>query len=504
MANYKSITPFALVKFLDTKIIGQDEAKRSSAFFVYMHLKRFENRHKGIESPKLNLLLKGPTGSGKTLILSTLCEYLELPFEVVDITTFSETGYSGNDLEKFFSERSHLTKTPWPKYFKDIRDGETVKDSDTGKGTVEYRVAKFKTSAKVDLTKTTYGPIFFKPIWRLSDKDFISVTRAVRSIPAKEIEAGLRNCFLNTTKYAVLDPWELINRADEIASIFNTTFDITPAERKLSYQINLLEKEEFLELTKYAIGITETATNRGGAVRKITKWIDDRNDDAAMTPFEKDLADLLARLDPNKAKKKNADGPSFFEELGIIFFDEIDKLAAQPGQSLVSRDGVQRTLLKFIEGSDINGVKTNNIGFVAAGSFSSGFDIMPELMGRFGIRTTLNKLGRDDLYQIAKLPGSIYHNTFIEKNMLPFSDIEMDEAIFSYIVDVANEQNQIEYLGARVIANTFINILNGILIRECLEEITSARLIYENTETFKLKLVLRNGTEEEHSVEYGF
>lgn len=518
MAVYKPITPFQLVEYLNTKIIGQDEAKRSAAFFVYMHIKRFENRLKGIDSPKLNLLLKGPTGSGKTLILSTICEHLGLPFEVVDITTFSETGYSGNDLEKFFNERSGLIKIPWPKYFQDMRKGKTSERGkvslDESEGLspeerIKERINWIYQANGLDLKKEVYGPIYIPVIAKLNTTDLILFGTSLSMVPKTKRLDAIKHFFSRDEVSYAIDPvTDLIDKAGMIGKMFNYTFDHNKREKDLAREINGLSHERFIKLEKECGNWKGAVSSVSLLMTKLNRWLRRTSPSAASLTIEDVCAQLDALIGGKKeevvTQKKTGETKTFFEELGIIFFDEIDKLAAETGKSMVSRDGVQRTLLKFVEGGMINNVSTHDIGFVAAGSFSSGLDIMPELMGRFGIRTTLKKLTRDDLYHIAKLPGSIYYNTFVDKNMLPFDDIEIDEGILSHIVDIADAQNQKEYLGARVIGNTFINILNSILIRECLLEIKSARLSYKDKKCFKLDLALNDGTKQEHLIQYGF
>ncbi|MBD3866780.1 MAG: ATP-dependent Clp protease ATP-binding subunit ClpX [Acidobacteria bacterium] len=93
--------PVEIKTFLDEYVIGQDEAKKRLAVAVYNHYKRNEmsKRRTEVEIQKSNILLVGPTGSGKTLLAQTLARLLSVPFAIVDATTLTEAGYVGEDVE---------------------------------------------------------------------------------------------------------------------------------------------------------------------------------------------------------------------------------------------------------------------------------------------------------------------------------------------------------------------------------------------------------------------
>jgi len=95
-------TPREIKKYLDLFIIGQDDAKKSLSVAVYNHYKRIANPVKDpedVEIEKSNVLLIGPTGTGKTLLAKTLARKLKVPFALVDATTLTEAGYVGEDVE---------------------------------------------------------------------------------------------------------------------------------------------------------------------------------------------------------------------------------------------------------------------------------------------------------------------------------------------------------------------------------------------------------------------
>jgi ATP-dependent Clp protease ATP-binding subunit ClpX len=101
-ANHKLPKPLELKEYLDQYVIGQEATKKKLAVAVYNHYKRVQmNKQRGaeVELSKSNILLIGPTGTGKTLLAQTLARILDVPFAIVDATTLTEAGYVGEDVE---------------------------------------------------------------------------------------------------------------------------------------------------------------------------------------------------------------------------------------------------------------------------------------------------------------------------------------------------------------------------------------------------------------------
>jgi ATP-dependent Clp protease ATP-binding subunit ClpX len=94
--------PLEIKEFLDQYVIGQEVSKKKLAVAVYNHYKRIKigrRRHRDVELAKSNVMLIGPTGTGKTLLAQTLARMLSVPFAIVDATTLTEAGYVGEDVE---------------------------------------------------------------------------------------------------------------------------------------------------------------------------------------------------------------------------------------------------------------------------------------------------------------------------------------------------------------------------------------------------------------------
>jgi ATP-dependent HslUV protease ATP-binding subunit HslU len=159
------------------------------------------------------------------------------------------------------------------------------------------------------------------------------------------------------------------------------------------------------------------------------------------------------------------------QQSGIIFIDEIDKVAGREGGHGpdVSREGVQRDILPIVEGTTVNTkygmVKTDHILFVAAGAFhvSKPSDLIPELQGRFPIRVELEALGRDDFIRILTEPKSALVKQYTALLSTENVNIRFTEGAISRIADFAALVNErTENIGARRLHTVMEKLLDQI------------------------------------------
>ncbi|MEM9984318.1 MAG: ATP-dependent protease ATPase subunit HslU, partial [Bacteroidota bacterium] len=361
------LTPARIVQELDKYIIGQKDAKKSVAIAL-------RNRWRRLQAPEEirreiipnNIMMIGPTGVGKTEIARRLAQLAEAPFIKVEASKFTEVGYVGRDVESM------------------VRD------------LVEQSVNMVRAEQK--------------------DK--------VRKVAEEQADEAILDI--------LIPPVRKRNKAN--GSSTSTTVGFPSAEEMGDEELNERTREKFREKLKKG-------------------ELDDRQIEVEMTvpssnvqvvgPMGMDgidgLQDMLSGMMPKKKKKRKltiADAREYFIEeeaerlidmdnvtrealdrasnSGIIFIDEVDKVAVSSGSGKggadVSRQGVQRDLLPIVEGSVVNtkhgSVKTDHMLFIAAGAFhlAKPSDLIPELQGRFPIRVELEALTQEDFFKILTQP----------------------------------------------------------------------------------------------------
>lgn len=395
------MTPREIVKELDRYIIGQENAKKAVAVALRNRYRRnlLPDHLKEEITPK-NIIMKGPTGVGKTEIARRLAKIVKAPFVKVEATKFTEVGYVGRDVESMIRDLVEVA----------VR---LVKEE-------KIKEVEQKASEKVSkqLAKVLY-PIK-KPLFPEMNED--------------ELKNKLYNDLLEG-KY-----------------------------RDIIVEVDLPQAPKNIQLAPGSGIEMNIGDIFGGVMPKKTKKRSVTIGEAYKALMEEESDKLIDEESVNSEAIKRA------ENEGIIFVDEIDKIAskATSGQD-VSREGVQRDILPIVEGSTVSTkygqVKTDYILFIAAGAFhvSSVDDLIPELQGRFPIKVTLDNLTENDFIQILKTTDNSILTQY--KELLLVDNVEInftDDAIEEIAKIAAAENENNENIGARRLHTIMEKLLSDI------------------------------------------
>lgn len=371
----KELTPRQIVSELNKYIIGQDEAKRSVAIALRNRLRRLklDDEMRKEVKPK-NLLMIGPTGVGKTEIARRLADIVQAPFIKVEATKYTEVGYVGRDVESMVRD---LVENA----IRLVKKQKHSEVSEKAKAKAIERIAKaLKPGEKI---KKATAPANNVGGFNLTDmfKQFAPQSEEVeeQEIVSDEVAASRRH-IRQQIRDGLLDKHEVTIKLEEKKVQLNS---LNPAMEQM------LDMQESLNALRPKKKIERTVTVKE-AIELLTEEEADR---------------LVNQEDINQQALRLA------EENGIIFIDEIDKIATKNQQSgEVSRQGVQRDILPIVEGSQIQTkygiISTDHILFIGSGAFhvSKPSDLIPELQGRFPIRVNLNDLTKPDFIRILSEP----------------------------------------------------------------------------------------------------
>ena len=393
-----SMTPREIVEELNRHIVGQDDAKRAVAIALRNRWRRMQlNEALQAEVTPKNILMIGPTGVGKTEIARRLAKLANAPFIKVEATKFTEVGYVGRDVESIIRD---LTEGA----IKSTREEEMKK--------VNFRAAEAAEERILDVLLPPPKADSFD-----SDNNssgFASETRQKfrkklreGDLDDTEIEVDLK---ANPLGVEIMTPPGMEDMASQLQGMFQNMGTQKTNKRKLKVKdaFKLLVDEEAQKLIN-----EEEVKSR--ALRQV-------------------------------------------EQNGIVFIDEIDKVAKRGEYSGtdVSREGVQRDLLPLVEGCTVSTkhgvVKTDHILFIASGAFhlSKPTDLVPELQGRLPIRVELNALEADDFVRILVEPNASLSEQYIELMATEGVTLEFTEEGIKSIAQTAfNVNEQTENIGAR-------------------------------------------------------
>ncbi len=410
MTEISTLTPSRIVEELDKYIISQSAAKRSVAIALRNRWRRQqvkgEMKHEIMPN---NIIMIGPTGVGKTEIARRIARLVDAPFVKVEASKFTEVGYVGRDVESMIREL------------------------------MSYSVVQTRTRM-VDEVKAEARAMAIEKVLDI----LIPVKR--RKTDRDDPETAARQKRSREKMRAKLMDGKLDDKEIQI--------EVSPEDNLPSFEIMSNFGLEALDLD-FSDMLSNILPPRGGKKHKTTVF------NALKNFTEQEISRLVPKDKVAEAARKAV------EENGIVFIDEIDKIATseKTGGIDVSRSGVQRDLLPIVEGSSVptkyGAVDTSHILFIAAGAFSSAkpSDLIPELQGRFPIRVELNSLNEEDFVRILSEPENAltkqYRELFAtEKVELGFSSGAIKE-IAKYAA-VANEK--MEDIGARRL-HTILNAL---------------------------------------------
>ncbi|MBT9286147.1 MULTISPECIES: HslU--HslV peptidase ATPase subunit [Bacillus] len=414
----KPLTPRQIVDRLDQYIVGQQDAKKAVAVALRNRYRRslLDEKLRDEIVPK-NILMMGPTGVGKTEIARRIAKLTGAPFIKIEATKFTEVGYVGRDVESMVRD---LVETS-------VR---LIK---------EEKISEVKEQAEENANK-----------------------RIVRLlVPGKKKQAGVKN------------PFEMLfggsQAANDDEAEQQEEASLEEKRKRMAHQLALGELEDHY----VSVEVEEQQPS-----------MFDMLQGSGMEQMGMNMQDALSNLVPKKKKRRkmtvrearkvltNEEAGKLIdmdevgqeavlraEEGGIIFIDEIDKIAKNGGASSsadVSREGVQRDILPIVEGSTVvtkyGSVKTDHVLFIAAGAFhmAKPSDLIPELQGRFPIRVELSKLTVDDFVKILVEPDNALLKQYQALLQTEGISLEFSDEAIRKIAEVAYHVNQdTDNIGAR-------------------------------------------------------
>ena len=416
----QQLTPRQIVHELDRFIVGQDEAKKAVAIALRNRYRRsrVESELRDEIIPK-NILMIGPTGVGKTEIARRLAKLVSAPFIKVEATKFTEVGYVGRDVESIIRD---LTENA----VRMVRREHEERVMPRARVLAEERLSDLL--AHGPRKNTASNPL-----------DFLLGKQKEQQPSGEEVAA-------------------LAKRKEDIR-LQLMRGEIEDTELDLEVE----DEAPTLEVGGNSISLVDMMGNMMPKRTKIRH--------VKVSEARKILTDQeAARLIDNDAVQEEAIHRT--EQNGIVFIDEIDKIASASGGHGpdVSREGVQRDILPIVEGCTVNtkygAVKTDFMLFIAAGAFhvSKVTDLIPELQGRFPVHVKLKSLTKQDFMQIMTVPENALTKQYQALLAVDRVMVTFEESAISAVAEAAcNANENAEDIGARRLHAIFEQLLEDVL-----------------------------------------
>ena len=429
-------TPKQIVSLLDEYIIGQDEAKKAVAVALYNRYRRMQLPKKMQEdiTPK-NMLMAGPTGVGKTEIARRLAIIVDAPFVKVEATKFTEVGYVGRDVESMVRDLvSEAVRMEEKDQFDNVR-AQAAKEAN--KTIVRLLVPGIKKEKRRNQMQELQDMM---SMLMPNDQNANNVPEADQ----EEVTDEIRN--------------ERLSVAEQLDKGLLEDRDVT------------IEVEQAPKINPMGNMMNQMGVDMGSMLNEMMP-----KKRIKRTMSVRDAREVLIQ----EESKKLVDYDSIYQKAiertsnnGIIFIDEIDKIAAgnKKTSGEVSREGVQRDILPIVEGSTVQTkygpVSTDHILFIAAGAFSESkpSDLIPELQGRFPIRVELNALTKEDFVKILKDPADSLLEQYVALMKADGIKLVFTKEAVDKIAQIAFDVNQgTDNIGARRLSTILEKLLEDVL-----------------------------------------
>jgi ATP-dependent HslUV protease ATP-binding subunit HslU len=431
MSFSTELTPHEIVSELDRYIIGQHEAKKSVAIALRNRWRRLNaSVDMREEIMPNNIIMIGPTGVGKTEIARRLARLSGAPFIKVEATKFTEVGYVGRDVDSMIRDLTDIAINM-------VREEHTESVQERARELAEERILDLLIPPTPALPATP----------EMGHGTSAGVTTPKPSSEDDALRTRTRDKFRKMLRDGDLDEREV-------------EIDVAADQSPMLQVFGPMGMEEM------GVNIQDLFGGMGGPKKRKKR----------RTPV-KEARDILAQEEASKLidmDKITKQALERVQQSGIVFIDEIDKVASRSagGKSGpdVSREGVQRDLLPIVEGSGVmtkyGMVKTDHILFIASGAFhiAKPSDLIPELQGRFPIRVELHSLTEDDFYKILTVPKNALLKQYEALLASEGVKVEFSDGAVREVASMAASVNEdVENIGARRLHTILTTLLEDVL-----------------------------------------